>query len=77
MFSNVKTEEKLNFDSIRQEAEVLWGNLVGKDPANAERILKKVEMIFGRKVKLSEITEDQVDLFNLVLIDMKEMNEEQ
>ena len=75
--AETKTEEKLNFDSIRQEAEVLWGNLVGKDPANAERILKKVEMIFGRKVKLSEITEDQVDLFNLVLIDMKEMNEEQ
>ena len=75
--TETKTEEKLNFDSIRQEAEVLWGNLVGKDPANAERILKKVEMIFGRKVKLSEITEDQVDLFNLVLIDMKEMNEEQ
>ena len=75
--TETKTEEKLNFDSIRQEAEVLWGNLVGKDPANAERILKKVEVIFGRKVKLSEITEDQVDLFNLVLIDMKEMNEEQ
>ncbi len=75
--TETKTEEKLNFDSIRQQAEVLWGNLVGKDPANAERILKKVEMIFGRKVKLSEITEDQVDLFNLVLIDMKEMNEEQ
>ena len=75
--TETKTEEKLNFDTIRQEAEVLWGNLVGKDPANADRILKKVEMIFGRKVKLSEITEDQVDLFNLVLIDMKEMNGEQ
>lgn len=74
--TETKSEEKLNFDSIRQEAEILWGNLVGKDPANADRILKKVEMIFGRKVKLSEITEDQVDLFNLVLIDMREMNEE-
>ena len=75
--TETKTEEKLDFDTIRQEAEVLWGNLVGKDPANADRILKKVEMIFGRKIKLSEITEDQVDLFNLVLIDMKEMNGEQ
>lgn len=73
----IKVEEPLNFNKIRDEASVIWGNLVGKDPANAERILKKVEMIFGRKIKLSEITEDQVDLFNLVLLDMKDMEKEQ
>ena len=67
------TEEVLDFDAIRKEAAILWEQLVKEDPDNAERILKKVEMIFGRKIKLSEITEDQVDLFNLVLIDMKEM----
>ena len=72
-----KIEEPLNFNEIRNEAQTLWGNLVGKDPANADKILKKVEMIFGRKIKLSEITEDQVDLFNLVLIEMKEMNNAQ
>lgn len=72
-----KIEEPLNFNKIRTEAQTLWGNLVGKDPANADRILKKVEMIFGRKIKLSEITEDQVDLFNLVLIEMEEMNNAQ
>lgn len=66
-------EEELNFDAIREEASKLWGNLVGQDPANAEKILKKVEMIFGRKIKLSEITEDQKDLFNLVLLDMRDM----
>lgn len=66
-------EEELNFDAIRDEASKLWGNLVGQDPANAEKILKKVEMIFGRKIKLSEITEDQKDLFNLVLLDMRDM----
>ena len=70
-------EEKLDFDTIRQEAQIIWGNLVKKDEANADRILKKVEMIFGHKMKLSEITEDQVDLFNLVLLDMKEMEGEQ
>ena len=73
----IKVEEPLDFNKIRDEASVIWGNLVGKDPANAERILKKVEMIFGRKIKLSEITEDQVDLFNLVLLDMKDMEKEQ
>ena len=30
-------------------------------------------MTFGRSMKLSEITEDQVDLFNLVLLDMRDM----
>ena len=68
-----KVEEQLNFNEIRDEASKLWAELVKKDTANADIILKKVEMIFGRKIKLSEITEDQVDLFNLVLIDMKDM----
>lgn len=66
-------EEKLDYNAIRAEAAELWKRLVEKDTENAGRILKKVEMIFGRPMKLSEITEDQVDLFNLVLLDMKEM----
>lgn len=66
-------EEKLDYNAIRAEAAELWKKLVEKDTENAGRILKKVEMIFGRPMKLSEITEDQVDLFNLVLLDMKEM----
>ena len=45
------------------------------NPENAKIILKKVEMIFGRQMKLSEITEDQVDLFNLVLLDMRDLKD--
>ena len=66
-------EEKLDYNAIRAEAADLWKRLVEKDTENAGRILKKVEMVFGRPMNLSEITEDQVDLFNLVLLDMKEM----
>ncbi len=69
----IEAKEELDFDKIREEASMLWGNLVSKDPANADKILKKVEMIFGRKIKLSEITEDQKELFYLVLLDMREM----
>lgn len=65
--------EQLDFEQLREEASILWGNLVGKDPANAEKILKKAEIIFGRKIKLSEITEDQVDLMNLIVIEMRDM----
>lgn len=65
--------EKLDYKAIREEASELWTTLVERDPENAAVILKKVEMIFGRSIKLSEITEDQVDLFNLAVIDMREM----
>lgn len=66
-------EEELDFESIREEASKIWAKLVNEDNENAERILKKVEMIFGRKLKLSEITEDQKEPFYLVLLEMREM----
>lgn len=70
-------EEKLDYTKVRAEAMKLWTELVGTgdnaDEDMARAILKKVEMIFGRPMKLSEITEDQVDLFNLVVLDMKDM----
>lgn len=72
-----ETPEELDYDALRAEAFKLWTEIVGTgDNANEEkahRILKRVEMIFGRPMKLSEITEDQVDLMNLVVLDMREM----
>ena len=72
-----KPEEKLDYNALRAEARVLWTRLVGEgDNLNEEmaaRIQKRVEMIFGRPIKLSEITEDQVDLMQLVILDMKEL----
>ena len=71
----VNTIEKPSYKEIREEASALWKTLVEKNPDNAPIILKKVEMIFGRPMKLSEITEDQVDLFYLVVLDMRDMLE--
>ena len=68
-----KEEQELSFSEIRDEASKIWAKLVNEDAANAEKILKKVEMIFGRKLKLSEITEDQKEPFFLVLLEMREM----
>ena len=45
----------------------------GGDENMAKAILKKIEMIFGRPMKISEIAEDQTDLLNLVILDMKDM----
>ena len=73
----VKTEEVLDFNTIRARAQELWMKLVGSgDSANPEMataILKKIEMTMGRRMKLSEFTEDQAELLNLVVIDMESM----
>lgn len=66
-------DTKLNYDDIRKEAAELWSKLVTADEKNAEVILKKVEMNFNRKMKLSEITENQVEPFYSVLLEMREM----
>ena len=66
-------EETLDYKKIRERASMLWSDLVARDEDNAAIILKKVEMIFGRPIMLSEITEDQVDLFNLVVLDIEDM----
>ena len=71
--SEQQIEEQLKFEDVRDEASKLWAKLVTADAGNAEKILKKVEMIFGRKLKLSEITEDQVDLMQLVVLEMRDM----
>lgn len=71
--SEQQIEEQLKFEDVRDEASKLWAKLVTADANNADKILKKVEMIFGRKLKLSEITEDQVDLMQLVVLEMRDM----
>ena len=72
-----KAEEVLSYNALREEAATLWKKMVGEGESTnndmALRILKRVEMIFGRPMKISEITEDQVDLLNLVVLDMREL----
>jgi hypothetical protein len=72
--------EVLDFAKIRGEAQEIWMELVTNAPEeqgqeNAKIILKKIEMIFGRPMKLSEVTEDQVDLMNLALLDMRDLRD--
>lgn len=70
-------EDKLDFNSLMEEAHSLWNELVhpddGGDAEMAKTILKKIEIIFGHSTKISEITEDQVDLLQLVVLDMKDL----
>lgn len=72
-------EESLDFDNIYKETKDVWMKLIEQAGSDEEKeriareMNKKVELIFGRKVKLSEVTEDQVDLLNLALLDLKTM----
>lgn len=72
-----KAEEKLDFNVVLAHARELWTKLVGTGdnakPDVANTILKKIEITMGRRMKLSEFTEDQVDLLQLVVIDMEDM----
>lgn len=72
-----KSEAKLDFKEVREKAQNLWKQLVGEGdkakPEVASEILKKIEMTMGRRMKLSEFTEDQVDLLQLVVVDMEDM----
>ena len=76
-----KSETHLNFNDVRTKAQELWMNLVGTgdtaNPEMANTILKKIEMTMGRRMKLSEFTEDQVDLLNLIVMDMEELEKTQ
>lgn len=71
--AETKVEEKVDFATIRAEAQELWAKLVAANEDNAVSILKKIEMTMGHKMRLSEFTEDQADLLALVVEDMKEM----
>lgn len=69
----IAMEEKLDFAKVRAEAQELWTKLVGENEENATTILKKIEIIMGHRMKLSEFTEDQTDLLALVVAEMREM----
>lgn len=61
------------FSEIEAEAKTLWENLVGKNPNNADKIMDIVEKIFGQRIKLSSITSAQKDLYELVVVEMREL----
>lgn len=71
--------ETLDFNEIYSEAKNIWTTVINRAETDEEKeravreMSKKVELIFGKKIKLSEVTEDQVDLLNLAVLDLKTM----
>ena len=66
-----RVDETRSYDEVSAEAKKLWAELIEKDPNNKNRIMKIVEKVFGHSIKLSEITDDQIDLYELVVLEMK------
>lgn len=64
---------KRAFEEVQEEGRTLWNELVSEDSNNAQRILDIVEDIFGQRIKLSEITRSQQDLFEAVIEEMKNL----
>ena len=69
-YQNMKEK---TFEEIRTEAKELWDKLVTETGSeeNANKISFIIERIFGKKMKLSEITEAQKDLYELVVAEMQ------
>lgn len=69
--------QKRDFSETMTEARELWERIVGTgDNANveqAEKIMMKVEEIFGSPIKLSEIPESKQDLYEILIEEMKKM----
>lgn len=69
----VSVEKERSYDEIRNEAETLWGKLIEKNPENADKIMAVVEKVFGQRIKLSSITPNQKDLYELVVAEMRDL----
>lgn len=69
-YQNMKEK---TFEEVRAEAKELWDKLVTQTGSeeNANKISFIIERIFGKKMKLSEITESQKDLYELVVAEMQ------
>lgn len=62
------------FADTMEEAKTLWTTLVGSGNAdNVEKIKASIINIFGQNIKLSEVKENQQELLELVISDMKNM----
>lgn len=69
----VIVEKERSYDEIRADAEALWSKLIEKNPENAEKVMAVVEKVFGQRIKLSSITPNQKDLYELVVAEMRDL----
>jgi len=68
-----KETTSYSYDELKEQASEIINTLMEKDENNASKITKIVETHLGKGKKLSETTEDQVDIIALIVDDLKEI----
>lgn len=67
-----KTEE-LNFTSLMEEFQTIVGELMTKDASTyGPKITKIIEKYLGKGHKIADANEDQVEMINLIIMDIKD-----
>ena len=63
------------FAEAMSEAEVLWKSLVVENESNIQKMVAIIEKVFGRPMKLSSLNENQQELLELVISEIKELKQ--
>lgn len=66
------------FAEAYKEARQLWDEIAVNDdgeviPANAEMVFEIIEKVFNKRIRLSDVSPTQQDLFEVVIIEMKDL----
>lgn len=61
------------FQDVMDEAAQVWEKLLEQDPDNVENMVGIIEQVFGRPIKLSTVKENQQELLELVVSELKNL----
>ena len=70
-FKEEEKKEEYDYDALMSEAKSLWSNTVREDSSKAREILDIVEKIFGKRMKISEVKPEQVELLAVLVDEIK------
>lgn len=72
---DLREEKQRSFEECMDEARELWMEIQDKDPSDAmvDKLLKIVENNFGQKIKLSTVSQEQQDLLELTILDLRDL----
>ena len=71
--TELKPSPEIPFAQLQEEAKQLWIKLTKDNEQNANKILRFVKEFLGKPGKLSDITEGQKQILELVIDEMKKM----
>ena len=58
---------QVTYEELEERARAVWQKAISENPNNADIIYGYIEKIFGRVMKLSEITRNQIELYEVLV----------